>query len=82
MKSNDTITASWNGKFSPNFILENSLEIPNKSEAKKLSEYLWQEGFDSGWGNRLDCYMYIEYHRGGFDGLYKEMKQKEAENKN
>lgn len=74
VKSNDTINASWSGVFSPKYIMDNS-EISDKSEAKKLSDYLWDQGVDSGWSNRDDCLLYLEKWGGGFDGLYEEMKR-------
>lgn len=78
VNSNDTITASWNGQFSSKYIMDNSETIPNRSEAKKLSDYLWDQGVDSGWRDRDECFMFLEKWRGGFDKLYDEMKRKEA----
>lgn len=75
MKVLRSIQASWSGVFSPKYIMDNS-EISDRSEAKKLSDYLYEEGVDSGWDNRYDCLQFLEKYRGGFDGLYEEMKQK------
>jgi len=77
VKSNDNITASWSGIFSPKYIMDNS-EISDRSEAKKLSDYLYQQGVDSGWSSRDECLQFLEKWSGGFDGLYEEMKRKEG----
>lgn len=67
------VTASWNGIFSPKYIMDQS-NISNRSVAKQISEYLWQKGVDCGFDNRDECYRLIEKYDGGFDGIYEKMK--------
>lgn len=62
------VKASWNGIFSPRFISQNS-KLSNE-QAKKLSDYLYEHGYDSGFSSRDECTKFIEKYEGGFDAIY------------
>jgi hypothetical protein len=62
------IKASWNGIFSPRFISQNS-EL-NTEQAKEVSDYLYEHGYDSGFSSRQECVKWIERWEGGFDAIY------------
>lgn len=63
------VKASWNGIFSPRFISQNS-EL-NNEQAKKVSDYLYEQGYDCGFSSRQECADFIEKYEGGFDAIYK-----------
>lgn len=66
------INAAWNGIFSPTFIMRNS-NISDKAEASKLSDYLWQNEYDSGFKTKEEALEFIEKYDGGLDGVYEKM---------
>lgn len=63
------VKSSWSGIFSPKFISQNS-EL-NKEQAKEVSDYLYEHGYDSGFSSRQECADFIEKYDGGFDAIYK-----------
>lgn len=70
--NNHTILASWNGIFSPRFIMQNS-SITDKSEAQRLSDYLYENSYDDGFRTAREALEWMEQWDGGLDGVYKEM---------
>lgn len=74
--SSQYVKAAWNGMFSPTFIMRNS-NITDKAEAAKLSDYLWQHEYDSGFKYKEECLDFIEKWDGGFDGVYAKMLEDE-----
>lgn len=70
--NNRTILASWNGIFSPRFIMQNS-SITDKSEAQRLSDYLYENSYDSGFRTAEEALDWMKRWAGGLDGVYKEM---------
>ena len=63
------IKASWDGIFKPKFIMRNS-DLDEK-QAKELSDYLYEKGYDVGFSTCRECTEWIEKTEGGFDEVYK-----------
>lgn len=47
--------------------------ISDKAEASKLSDYLWQNEYDSGFKTKEEALEFIEKYDGGLDGVYEKM---------
>lgn len=71
--SSRKISASWDGIFTPTFIMKHS-NIKDKSEADRLSDYLYTNGADSGFRTPTEALDWIN-----FDDAYAEMIAEEDE---